>query len=182
VAQNWQNSTGIRRFLFTDTRRLFELWKTPTIAQSLEPEDKLAVIVTLAGQVDLKKIGDKDKSKPGTTIVTARKDKAKISHKDILEVLRQCNLKKRVTFWDFNGPGVAAAKEVICEIVNQPGVANIGMDDTPVRADAGPCVPTDNGCGLIDVMQACAFLDQNPPDQSIDSDSSGKGGGKRNSN
>jgi len=185
VAQNWQYNTGVHQFLFTNTSRLFELWKNPTKAQSLKPEDKVAVIVTLTAQVDLKKIRDKDKSKLRIKFVTELQDKDKISRKwkYIKEFLKQYNLKKLVSFWVFNDVGVNAAKDVICEMTNQPGVANIGLDDTLTLSDADPSMPdNDDGHGLIDVMQAIAYLDLYPPDQFIDADGDGKGGGKRNSN
>ena len=66
--------------------------------RSLDPDGEVAVIVTLADKVDLKKFKDKDKRLHRSRIIKALKDKSEKTQKHIRQFLER---QKAKTFLDF---------------------------------------------------------------------------------
>ena len=106
---------------------------TPELEEALTsaaPDQELAIIVTLADQVDLKKIKDKDKSLLRTKIVKALKDKAEKTQKPIKDFLKQKDAKKIKSFWIFNGLAATASSDLIAQLAEMEGIVRIGLDGT----------------------------------------------------
>jgi serine protease AprX len=129
-----------------------------TMLLTLDPDDQVSVIVTLTDQADLNKIKDKDKGKRRSAVIAELKDTAKITQKDIKEFLKQYKLKRLMSFWIFNGFALTAAKDVILELADQPGIESIRLDNTlsrSVKAPAAAGVPEWN----LDAVRAPELWD-----------------------
>jgi len=100
------------------------------LLQTLGPDKEVAVIVTLADTVDLKKIKDKDKSLRRSKIIKALKNKSDTTQKSIKKYLLLNKVKKIKSFWIFNGLALTATAEMIEKIAGFKGVESINLDAT----------------------------------------------------
>ena len=96
---------------------------------TLNPEDEVAVIVTLSDQADLKSIQEQNKSKRRFQVTTALKDKAEKTQKSMKDFLKVKKARKVVPFWIFNGLAATVRADAIDELAAQPGIDTIRLDD-----------------------------------------------------
>ncbi|GAB6193596.1 S8 family serine peptidase [Desulfocastanea catecholica] len=104
---------------------------TPDLEELLanvDPDEEIAVIVTLADQVDLKKIKDKDKALLRSKIIKALKDKAEKTQKPVKDFLQQNKIKKITLFWVFNGLAVTVPAGIIEQLAGMDGIEMISLD------------------------------------------------------
>ncbi len=111
------------------------------------PDEEVAVIVTLADKVDLKKIKDKDKSLLRTKIVKALKDKAEKTQKPVKAFLQQNKAKKVKSFWVFNGLAATVPASIIEKMAGMDEIETVSLDATlsvEPQADAASIMPVWN--------------------------------------
>lgn len=97
---------------------------------SLNPDEEISVIVTLAEQQDLHQFTDRDKKLRRTKIAKALRDKAARIQKPLREYLLQKNVRKISPFWIFNGMAVTLRADQVKELAARPEVGSLRFDGT----------------------------------------------------
>ncbi len=105
---------------------------------TLGPGDEVAVIVTLADQLDLKAFKNKDRKQRRTDLIKGLKAKADATQKHLKVFLKAQKTRRVVSFWVFNGLAVTAPVKVVRELAGQPGIQRIGLDDTLAQPEPQP--------------------------------------------
>jgi bacillopeptidase F len=96
--------------------------------RSLNPEEKISVIVTLTDQQNLQQFTGKDKKLRRSKIVRALRYKADKTQKPLLEFLRKKNVQKITPFWIFNGMAVTIRADQVSELAKRPEVSSLRLD------------------------------------------------------
>jgi bacillopeptidase F len=104
--------------------------------QTQSPEDEIAVIITLADQLDtssFKKINNglfkaATKSLSRAGINKALRAKAEITQRPLKNFLKRKGAQKIVPFWIFNGIAVTIKAKNISELAQQPGIQSVRLD------------------------------------------------------
>jgi len=110
--------------------------------QGLNPEDEIAVILTLADQLDVKSFKGKNKSLRRSRLNRALRDKADKSQKGLKKFLKEKKARKIKSFWIFNGMAAAIRADIVDELAQRPEVQSIQLDavvslPAPTLAAAG---------------------------------------------
>jgi bacillopeptidase F len=108
------------------------------VLQALGADEEVAVIVTLADRVDLKKFKDKDKALRRSKIIKALKKKSVKTQKNIKNYLILNKVRKIKSFWIFNGLALTANAEVLEELAGMDEIESISLDVTLSRVQDPP--------------------------------------------
>lgn len=99
------------------------------VLTSIEANEEVDIIVTLADQVDVASIKGNNKADRRSRLIKALKGKAANSQKPLIALLNSSGVKKIKKFWIFNGLAFTANADQIDQLALQPGVKNITLDD-----------------------------------------------------
>jgi bacillopeptidase F len=105
------------------------------VLQALGADEEVAVIVTLADTVDLKKFKDKDKALRRSKIIKALKNKSVKTQKNIKNYLKLNKVRKIKSFWIFNGLALTANAEVLEELAGMDEIESISLDVTLSKSE-----------------------------------------------
>jgi subtilisin family serine protease len=120
-------------------------WKISTdlhfALQSLEPGEKLTVILTFNDTPQLDHFQDMEHAERVQSVISALQSNADASQKEVSQLLAGWEERGMVhdieTFWVFNGIAVTASQEVIDQLAAHPDIASI----TPNRSFDAPILP-----------------------------------------
>ena len=96
--------------------------------RTLDPEEEISVIVTLADQQDLRKFSGRNKKLRRANIASGLRAKADRTQKPLQEFLRQKKARKITPFWLFNGLAVTLRADQVRELAARPEVGNVRID------------------------------------------------------
>lgn len=108
--------------------------------RALDPDDEVAVIVTLTDQVDVKKIKDTDRSKRSNKIIAALKSRGDSTQTSLKIFLKSKKARRMISFWIFNGMAATVRADAVAGLAGQPAVAEVRLDETLTMADPVPSV------------------------------------------
>lgn len=106
-----------------------EIWASMS---EMQADEKISVVVTLKEQLDFVQYSITTRSKPLQEVILALKERADLSQKEIMPLLktyqRSSEVEEIVPFWIFNGFSMRATPQVISELAAHPNVLKISPD------------------------------------------------------
>jgi bacillopeptidase F len=108
------------------------------VLQSMGPDEEVAVILSLADQVDLGQFRNSDKGLRRANMVRALKSKANAAQAPLKAYLEGKGVKRAITLWAINGMAVTGTADTIQALENQVGIESIRLDDTLLKPEPSP--------------------------------------------
>lgn len=101
-----------------------------TLLPELEPDAEVAVIITMADQLDLKPFRYQKKKERRVNINKALRDKANKDQLPVLHFLEEIHAQRIISYWGFNGMAATILADQVKELADLPGVGIVRLDDT----------------------------------------------------
>jgi bacillopeptidase F len=97
--------------------------------KSISPDDKIPLIITFADKVDFKLFDQKNKNIRRTELIKSLKSKAEYSQRSIKAYLKSKGIGQVKPLWIINGISVSLQAGIIAELIDNPEIENIRLDD-----------------------------------------------------